>query len=219
MTYSNKEWMNSKIGFHIKYAMPPDVFLEKFWPKYHWEEKHELKEPDKTPDIEDLKASFAIDYYGKYLESLCKFMKTKDVEYMGACIRAKDSLLKETGPVVLWKGEGETLTCENLRDEHFRDFEKAIVNIFGTEDSKKKVKSEDFGFSVCIFVTEDNESPSKAKICIGAKIDEHRFIETIDPPKEIKDSFLAAHKYVPKVIKYQKESVKKPKTQLTRGKH
>ena len=51
MTYSNKNWMNSKDGFHIKYARRPDVFLESFWPKYCKEKKSELKNPEKQPTM------------------------------------------------------------------------------------------------------------------------------------------------------------------------
>ena len=90
-------------------------------------------------------------------------------------IHANDSLLMDTGPVVLWNREA--LTCADLTGEHLRDFERAIVSFFGGE--------ENFGFSVCIFVTEHKESEpaSEAKIRIGAKIDENGFIETIGPPK------------------------------------
>ena len=206
MTYNNKNWMSSTVGFHIKYAMPPDVFLARYWPKYYEKEKHLLKDEKKKPDKDNLKKSFEIDYYGKYLGLLCQFIKSKDVVDMGSIIRAKDNLLVQTGPVVLWKGG--TLTCENLNDEHLNDFERAIVNIFGIERFfNTAIKKEDFGFSVCIFVTEYkvDESPSKAKICIGAKIDEQRFIQTINPSEDIKESFLAAHKYVDKEIPYQKK--------------
>ena len=212
MTYSNKKWMSSGDGFHIKYAMPPYQYLKSFWPNYYMEEIAELIDPTKTPDEGDLAESFAIDYYGKDLHLLCKYKET-DVAYMGdykvLCIRAKNSLLKGTGPIVLWKREA--LTCADLTDEHLRDFEKAIVSIFGKRLSGMKENVEDFGFSVCIFVTEHNECPSEAKICIGAKIDEKRFIETINPPKEIKESFLKEHKYVEKNIKYQKKEVVKEK--------
>ena len=215
MTYSNWKWMNSLDGFHIKYAMPPDVFLESFWPEYHEEEKSELIYPEKTPEIGDLQKSFEIDYYGKYLHSLCDYAKTdaKVVKLNGdlCIVRANDSLLIDTGPVVLWKRE--TLTCAQLKDEHLRDFEKAIISIFGKRLSGMKENVEDFGFSVCIFVTEHNESEpaSRAKICIGAKIDEKRFIETIGPPIEIKESFISKHQYVEKEIKYQKKIVNKEK--------
>ena len=168
MTYSNKKWMNSEDRFHVKYAMKPDVYLKSFWPNYYMEEITELIDQTKTPEKEDLDKSFATDYYGEYLRLLCKYRDT-DVTYMGdfkvLCIRAKNSLLMDTGPVVLWKREA--LTCADLRDEHLRDFEKAIVSIFGTKLPGITDNLEDFGFSVCIFVTEHNESecPSKAKIC------------------------------------------------------
>ena len=214
MTYSNWKWMNSKDGFHIKYAMPPGVFLEKYWPAYYEEEKSELLDAEKKPEIGDLQKSFEIDYYGKYLHSLCDYAKTdaKVVKLNGdlCIVRANDSLLKYTGPVVLWKRE--TLTCAQLKDEHLRDFEKAIVSFFGAE-GLPGMKVENFGFSVCIFVTEHNKSEpaSRAKICIGAKIDEERFIETIGLPKEMKESFLSQHEYEEKNIKYQKKFVNKDK--------
>ena len=223
MIYSNIKWMNSKTGFHIKYSMPPDVYLSSFWPNYY---KEEVSAKTKPPDKKDLEESFAIDYYGNYLHLLCDYGES-DLEKLtskeGVCIRAKNSLLMNTGPVVLWN-EG-SLACDKLTDEHLSNFEKVLVSIFDRKPSREEDNSEDFGFSVCIFVTEHDESPSKAKICIGAKIDEKRFIETIriqtrEPiTEELKDSFLTAYKYKKKDIKYQKEYEKKPALKLSRRKY
>ena len=113
---------------------------------------------------------------------------------------------------MLWN---KTFTCKNLKDDNLKDFEELIVNIFGTESSTMGCKLEDFGFSVCIFVTEYNkhEWPTKAKICIGAKIDENRFIEITNPSDKIKKSFMDVYTYKKKDINYQKKYKRRKRQQ------
>ena len=198
MTYSNKEWMTMQV-FHIKYVMPPDVYLEKYWPRLSKEELSVLENPKKMPDKAVLKENHDIDYYGGYLRDLRSYNEAKVENISGKLkgvilVRAKDEWLKETGPVVLLKRE--PLTCTDLKDEDLRDFEKAIIEYFG-----KGV--ENFGFSVCIYVVEHDESPLKAKICIGAKIHEEKFIDAINPSDDIKKSFLRKHTYKEKKKNYQ----------------
>ena len=90
MTYSNEVWMRSHVGFHIKYTMQPKTYQKDFWPTCSSEDKKELKNPKKIPDLKELKNSYDIDYYGQFLRAL---QKQKEVEVMGKnCIRAKEKV-------------------------------------------------------------------------------------------------------------------------------
>ena len=93
------------------------------------------------------------------------------------------------------------------RDEVFSEFERAVVGTFG-----------DVWFSVCFYVTSDVPQgilPENAPICIGAKVDETKFIEVVQPSNEIKRQFTEKYKYIPPKRKYHdgkfRSQEKKPK--------
>ena len=105
MAYSVYKWQQSEY-FHIKYFMKPEVYVNKYWPRYF-----STIDP---PNMEKLKENFSVDYYGDKLRILYDLIENGGVNKLGEhLIYAKtDPSLMATGPVVLFNKE--PVTCNNL---------------------------------------------------------------------------------------------------------
>ena len=183
MTYNAKCQRSG--AFHIKYAIPPDVYISKFCPKYL------LDLPQSNLQLrQTLEERFRKDYYGDYLRVVQRHKDGGTAVVIptsaGKLVRAPDNELLTTGGVVLFNRA--PLACIDLTDEVISEFEEAVVNAFG-----------DVWFSVCFYTTNDVASSDDALICIGAKIDETKFIQIIQPSKEIREAFSRKYEYkIPK---------------------
>ena len=179
MTYNAKY---QRIGaFHIKYAMPPDVYISKFCPKYLLDLPQPISQLQET-----LEERFRKDYYGDYLHVVQRHQDEGTAVVIPTSadklVRAPDNELLTTGAVVLFNRA--PLACIDLTDEVISEFEEVVVNAFG-----------DVWFSVCFYVTNDVPSSDDALICIGAKIDETKFIHITQPPEVTQEAFLRRYKY------------------------
>ena len=179
MAYSVYKWQQSEY-FHIKYFMKPEVYVNKYWPRYF-----STIDP---PNMEKLKENFSVDYYGDKLRILYGLIENGGVNKLGEhLIYAKtDPSLMATGPVVLFNKE--PVTCNNLTNKDLFTFEQAICSQFAI--------GKDSGFSVWIYVAEETEEEAEvhaSKIRIGAKIDETKFIEVTNP--SLKEQFLEKYGY------------------------
>ena len=203
MTY-NAKYPRSK-AFHIKYAIPPEVYVHKFCPMYRVYMQPEV--------YRTLAERFRKDYYGDYLHMV---QTRKDSGTAVAIptsadklVRAPDRELLTTGPVVLFNRA--PLYCADLSDEVIEEFESAVVGTFG-----------DVWFSVCFYAAVSDAPhlpvrPDNAQICIGAKIDETKFIEIVQPPIELQEQFIKQHEYKPPTREYHsRHGWKAGKEKLTR---
>ena len=202
MAYSSIKWQQTT-GFHIKYFMKPEEYLGKFWPRYI----STMEDPPNKPPIEKLKENFAVDYYGGKLRDLyAGLIKTGEVNELGQhliCAKTDESLMA-IGPVVLFNKE--PVTCIKLTNEDLFTFEQAIRSKFG----------KDTGFSVWMYVTEENKEEVQAsKIRVGAKIDETKFIKVTNPSMEAK--FLEKYTYKKKKDHDYDRSKKRPLDPFTRS--
>ena len=178
--------------FHIKYAIPPDQYINKFCLKYQLD----LSQPQKTLE-EELEKRFRKDYYGDYLRMV---QRHKDlgtaVMIPGSAdklVRAPDHELLITGPVVLFNRP--PLACADLSDEVIDEFEAAVVNKFGGA-------SRDVWYSVCFYATNNAPLSDNAQMCIGTKIDETKFIQIMQPSKKIQEEFLRKYLHKSPTRKY-----------------
>lgn len=176
-------------AFHIKYAIPPDVYVSKFCTKYQLDLS--LPVSQLRPTLEE---RFRKDYYGDYLHEVQRHRDSGSALVIpksgGKLVRVPDNELLATGPLVLFNRQ--PLACADLTDEVIGEFEEAVVTTFG----------QGVWYSVCFYATNDVPSPDDALICIGAKVDETKFIQTIQPAKEIQEAFLRRYKYKAPKRKY-----------------
>ena len=187
MTYNAK--CPRSEAFHIKYAIPPGVYVRKFCPRYR---VYLQPEVDRT-----LAERFRKDYYGDYLRMVQtrKDLGTAIVIPASAdkLVRAPDRELLTTGPVVLFNRA--PLYCADLNDEVIGEFESAVIGAFG-----------DVWFSVCFYAISDVPQSlplaDNAQICIGAKVDESEFIKIVQPPVEIQEQFAKQYGYKPPTREY-----------------
>ena len=191
MTY-NARCQRSE-AFHIKYVIPPDVYISKFCTKYQLNLSHAT-----NPQLrQTLQERFRKDYYGDDLRVVQMHKDSRSAVVIptsgGTLVCAPDNELLNTGPVVLFNRP--PLACVDLTDEVISEFEKAVITTF-------RDALQDVWYSVCFYQTNDVPSPDNAMICIGAKIDETKFIQTIQPPKEIQEIFLRKYKYETPKRKY-----------------
>ena len=179
MTY-NAKCQRSR-AFHIKYAIPPDVYISKFCPKYRLSLPQPISQLRQT-----FEERFRKDYYGDYLHVVQRHKDEGTAVVIPTSadklVRAPDNELLTTGGVVLFNRA--PLACIDLTDEVISEFEEAVINAFG-----------DVWFSVCFYTTNDVPSSDDALICIGAKIDETKFIHITQPSKVTQAAFLRRYKY------------------------
>ena len=192
MTY-NANCQRSQV-FHIKYVIPPEVYVNEFCLKYQLNLPQPISQLQQT-----LKDRFRKDYYGDYLRVV---QEHKDlgtaVMIPGSAdklVRAPDHELLITGPVVLFNRA--PFACADLSDEVIDEFEAAVVNKFGGA-------SRDVWYSVCFYATNNAPLSNNAEMCIGAKIDETKFIQIIQPSKKTQEEFLRKHEYKEPKRQYRK---------------
>ena len=178
-------------AFHIKYAMFPDVYIKIFCPAVG------ITLPP-TVDQKVYDERFRRDYYAdnlRVIQDHCDKGSAVAIEPSNKLVHAPPDELLTTGPLVLCKMP--PICYNKLNDKVINDFEEAVHSSFGRNT----------WYSVCLYVSED-VSLEKAKLCIGAKVDERKFIEVIKISDEMKTKFLENFKYKPPKRSYHADQTR-----------
>ena len=174
--------------FHLKYAMSPEVYTEKF---LKLEEFTQLKFKPTHGEMDKIREWYNDEYYGDKLRELqgLKEIGRTNTTHMGLIHAKNYEDVMKTGSVVLYdKGPVKT---DDLKDDVIVAFEKAVRNTF-----PKKT-----WFAVCLYVTKHVNEVGEAELLIGAKIAEKQFILEFQKyivkhiGKVEVDAFLNEHKY------------------------
>lgn len=143
---------------------------------------------DQPPEDATLQKRFEKDYYANWLIHIqgLKAQNKVTVRKNMFVHTTQDDELLNTGPLVLLNRE--PFACSNLTDKLLDDFESTIIEFF-------QLDKEVHGFSVCIYATTPNciIDPELATICIGAKIDENRFIDAIEVNPKTRGDFIGKY--------------------------
>ena len=188
ITYTgNVKYQRSK-PFHIKYALPTDVYVQRFCPAFG------IRLHDSVSrDI--LTERFASRYYAERLRIIQHHREEGNataIDPSNKLVCAPEEVLLDIGPLVLFNQP--SLSCYKLADHVMDEFEKLIRDTFG----------DDIWYSVCLYV--DKDAPvTNAQLCIGADIDLEHFADVVTMPEQTKRDFLKRYQYTDPHRQYHKE--------------
>ena len=173
--------------FHLKYAMSPEVYTEKF---LKLEKFTQLKFKPTHGEMDKIREWYNDEYYGDKLRELQKFKETERTNTTNTnLIYAKNyEDVMKTGPVVLYNIV--PVKTDDLKDDVIVKFEKAVRTTFPNT-----------WFAVCLYVTKHVKEVGEAELLIGAKIEEKEFILKFQPyivmhPGKVEvDAFLKKYEY------------------------